>query len=381
MLVEKAYYWKVTSPEDVNLPETEIEGQIWTKTANDNGDGTYDVVVSREEERNLDGASKTISAGYTELTNTETNEAPVDLPTSATDGAIISVTNTPKENGLFKTSHTTKTFVNQTGDSAAQIWADGEGADVTELTDILISGGTLTGVNQYYEHTAGTIGQLDAVWTGRTDSSWQVSSAYNSDFVNATLNRNGNYWRINSSTYGEEAYHPYEELNSGDWFTGATTSTPASDYYRYDLIIQIGFNEPASETTSDVNTNSSQVVFGSGVGEEAYPTIGQEKTISNVPLDNGKFKTTVTTTTVKEQRVPALTGSIPFSNNSTSVGIQVENYNGNRGSIVIGKNATYMAFQAAVNEMNKFRGTDQNSVSFNINKYGLYDYTLRSADI
>ena len=321
MKAEKAYYWKVTNPEDVNLPTTAIAGEVWTKTANDNGDGTYDVVVSKQ------------------------------------------------------------TSENQTGNSEVQTWGEGEASEVTELTDILISGGTLTGVNQYYEHTAGTIGDTDAVWTGRTDSSWQVLSAFSSDFVNSSLNRNGNYWRINSSTYGEEAYHPYEELNAGDWFTGATSSTPAADYYRHELIIQIGFNEKAMETTSDVNTSSSLVEFGSGVGEEPYPTSGQEKSISNVPLENGEYKTTVTTTTVNEQRVPALTGSIPFANNSSGIGVQIKNYDGDRGAMVIGKNATYESFQSAVNEMNKFRGTSQNSVSFTINKYGLYDYTLRSADI
>jgi len=309
MKAEKAYYWKVTNPEDVNLPTTAIAGEVWTKTANDNGDGTYDVVVSKQVAES------------------------------------------------------------QSGNSESQIWGEGDDSSVTALTDILVRGATNSAANQYYYHSAGTLGDRDAVWTGRTDSDWTFEAA---------LDGSEELWSLQSST-ATEAYHVGSQLDSGTWYTG-TAGTQTNEKYANDLLIQVGFNDKATETESVTETNGAEVEFGVGVDDEPYPTSGQEKVITNVPLENGKFKTTVTTTTVNEQRIPALFGALTFSNNVSS-GSSGYAYNGARGAVIIGKNATYMRVQESINDMNKYRPDYQNSVSVNINKYGLYDYTIRSADI
>lgn len=83
MEIQRAYYWRVTNPENYNLPESSQEGEIWTKTANDNGDGTYDVIVGREVAQNQTAVSYRESEGVSETTtrnsNTDAASAPVRL--------------------------------------------------------------------------------------------------------------------------------------------------------------------------------------------------------------------------------------------------------------------------------------------------------------
>ena len=410
MLIEKAYYWKITNPEDVNLPSgaTDITGQIWTKTANDNGDGTYDVVVSREIEENLEGTNTaenyaftevtevdtndvaktvpvanlgdevsvtntpqenglfrttettktgkkqtatntTVSDGFTEVTNIATNDSAQAAPT-AVDGTIKSVTNRPLPNGLYDTTSTTKTFENQTGDSTSLTW--GESEDAVDVTDILVSGATNSAANQYYEHTSGVLGATTGTWTGRTDSNWRI-------------NGNGTNWdiKLNISPFTEEANHPAANLNSSEWYSGAT--------YREELVVQIGFNPPPFETESEVNTNNSEQSFVSEGGSIADPVQGEEKTITNMPLDNGKFKTTVTTTTANEQRIPALFDASIIA----SAG------NEDQSAVTVGKNTTFATYQLALNNLRANKLTLNNSVSVSINKFGLYDWTIRSLEV
>lgn len=113
MEVQKAYYWKITNPTDINLPPDPIAGEIWSKTANDNGDGTYDVVVSREiATDDLTSVSYFKTGLFTETTTTAINVDAVPEPTQTT-GSTVRVTNSPLENGKYKTETTTRVAIKQ----------------------------------------------------------------------------------------------------------------------------------------------------------------------------------------------------------------------------------------------------------------------------
>jgi hypothetical protein len=101
--VLKSYYWRVSNPEDYDIPSSAIEGEIWTKTANDNGDGTYDIIISKEVTSNLTSTSSTVTALYTETVTINTSaDEELEEPAYAV-GFVKSVTNTPLENGKYRT--------------------------------------------------------------------------------------------------------------------------------------------------------------------------------------------------------------------------------------------------------------------------------------
>jgi hypothetical protein len=128
MQMFRSYYWRVTNPEDYDLPNPDREGEIWTKTANDNGDGTYDVIVSKEVAQNQT-ASSYVQAGESKNdTYPGAYREVVDISTNNTEQAFVSdggtipdafvgqikrIENVPLENGKFRTTLTTRTAVAQ----------------------------------------------------------------------------------------------------------------------------------------------------------------------------------------------------------------------------------------------------------------------------
>lgn len=122
--VERAYYWKIADPSSIELPVLAYvsEGEVYTKTANDNGDGTYDVIVSKTtstEYGSSDAPSAVQSSAYTEETVTTINGSPLvfgsgvgEIP-DAVVGEIKRIDNTPLDNGKFRTTVTTRTAVAQ----------------------------------------------------------------------------------------------------------------------------------------------------------------------------------------------------------------------------------------------------------------------------
>ena len=120
--IERAYYWRVVNPETVELPSVARNGEIWTKTANDNGDGTYDVIVSREIAQNLTANGESNSDSYTETVIVYTNTTEKSFVSSsfgdmsvpdAVVGEIKRIENTPKENGKFNSRVITRTAIAQ----------------------------------------------------------------------------------------------------------------------------------------------------------------------------------------------------------------------------------------------------------------------------
>jgi len=118
---ERSYYWRITNPEDVSLPATVNDGEVYTKTANDNGDGTYDVVVTKQIAQNFsneDAPSAVSSQLYTEESVIYTSTSPLKFQSetggtiaNANIGQIKRIDNVPLEDGNFRVTVTTRTAV------------------------------------------------------------------------------------------------------------------------------------------------------------------------------------------------------------------------------------------------------------------------------
>ena len=118
---ERSYYWRITNPEDVSLPATVNDGEVYTKTANDNGDGTYDVVVTKQIAQNFsneDAPSAVSSQLYTEESIIYTSTSPLKFQSEtggtiadANVGQIKRIDNVPLEDGNFRVTVTTRTAV------------------------------------------------------------------------------------------------------------------------------------------------------------------------------------------------------------------------------------------------------------------------------
>jgi hypothetical protein len=119
MTLERSYYWRIVNPERVGLP-TATTGVIWTKTSNDNGDGTYDVIISKEVEINLTAGSSVSSDLYTEVSETNTNDVETSFSSDSYGDSSVAdavfrevkrIDNVPLENGKFRSTVTTRTSI------------------------------------------------------------------------------------------------------------------------------------------------------------------------------------------------------------------------------------------------------------------------------
>jgi hypothetical protein len=146
----------------------------------------------------------------------------------------------------------------------------------------------------------------------------------------------------------------------------------------------IGKTGPAFSEDNTVTINSSEQKFVSDGGLIADPVGGEIKSIQNVPMANGTFKTTVTTKTALSQRLPALYDMLSY-NNGKPIGASDPSF---KSGILIGKNRTdseliadldvlSSAGTSALNHPDRY--TSSNSVSVSINSYGRYDYTMLSS--
>jgi len=318
--LERSYYWRVTSPENYEIPPTAQTGEIWTKTANDNGDGTYDVTISKEVAVNQVATSAVNSGGtdggYVETSEVNTNDSEQSFVADggsvadAVAGETKRIENTPLENGKFRTTVTTRTAksIEATSRSEAAGFTESSVVNTSDTEqDFVSNGGTIpdatNGVTKRIENVPLDDGKFRTTVTTRTD-------------VNLT----------------------------------ATSAVEAGDAYTEDI---------------DISTNNTELVFGVDV---ANATVGEIKRIDNVPLDNGKFRTTVTTRTAIAQRIPSTEGNYIA---------WVSDYSGafDGGRLIVGRNRTYANFSTDLAILNN---AYVNSVSISINDYGLFDYTLRS---
>lgn len=383
MDVFRAYYWRMVDPTAIVLPVSpDLEdGYIWKKSATDNGDGTYDVTVSKEVYKEQEGTSKKVGYSETEISvATINNTALTDSDiTPATEGVVKSYSNTPLENGLFRTVLTTKTTVAQTGNEEVRVGTPitvdpaTPAADVVESTDIIVSGMLNFPVaNQTYRLTTSTPWAPTSEWEGRTNSDWVITSDTPTGL-----------WEIFDSTDPSDIAARLDSdedllIRESGWFP--PSNDPDTDGHP---LVQIGVNEPPFTNDVDIYTGSDKLEFGTGVGDIPWPTVGQEVTISNVPQDDGQYRTTVTTVTANQQRIPALFGTLMYTSNGGDVyDPSNETLGATRpAELVVGKNATYTEFRRTINALNLPDSRDRemnNSVTVNMNRYGLFDYTIRT---
>lgn len=120
MEAQRAYYWRITNPERIVLPSGSRTGEVWGKTANDNGDGTYDVIVTREVAVNLTSGSSVDTDLFTEVSETNTNDVEISFVSdtygdnSIADAAfreVKRIDNVALENGKFRSTVTTRTSI------------------------------------------------------------------------------------------------------------------------------------------------------------------------------------------------------------------------------------------------------------------------------
>jgi len=384
MKTEKAYYWKVTNPEDVNLPTTAIAGEVWTKTANDNGDETYDVVVSKQvaESQSGDGrgqvGGEAGTGGTTSIYVSGLIEDTGGNQEYALYTEFVCLAHDTPPTGLdeaaFYDTGTTNAGLPVYKDTASlwELWSDGTYHYITSTSDTVgtvptnyymsdefydgyVGYGTYAGKESTIRSTLDltTYTQIGApkhaIWAGVEDPNftiWTDSAAW--------------YLKEGSTTI---AVRGYKGLNSDSWYESKHSTN-------YNLVVQIGKNPPAYNETSVVYNNSAELKFVSDGGTIVDPVAGEEITISNSPLDNGRFSSRVTTRTVARQRVPALFDSVIFASNG----------NPDESAFIASSNSTFEEMQIDLNFL-KLQKTDLiNSVSISVNKFGLYDYTIRSKE-
>ena len=91
-----------------------------------------------------------------------------------------------------------------------------------------------------------------------------------------------------------------------------------------------------------------------------------------MPLDNGKFRVTITSTKVNRQRLPALIDSVVVASAA----------NFDKTAFITATNATYEEFQRDVNLLHKRKWLLQNSVNVSgPNQFGRYSYTIRAIEV
>jgi hypothetical protein len=289
MNVQKAYYWRVVSPDGIELPPSPgIEGEIWTKTSNDNGDGTYDVTVQREEAQNLEATGEVQYGG----------------------------------SNVFSTS-------------------------------IIVSGAGIPAVNGSYVLT-GTFDGKDYWTQGIYFLYWNTLVAPDSWVIGTGL--------VSGSTYYTAAGDTSSPPATG-WITTISGTVPAP-------ITGSGATTggPYNQTT-DVDTNDDEKVFGVNVTDA---TDGQIITVSNTPLENGRFRTEVTTRDAKPMRVPAQEGTF-FEYSSDGWAFPSK-------SFITGRNRSFAEFTVDANLLssNIYYLNRINNISMRVNDFGLYDYTITS---
>lgn len=289
-------------------PEVGFDSKFeWSKTANDNGDGTFDVIISKSNRINLEASSSSRVGG-------ETSDG------TATDSIVVYQAADPLANGEY-------TFTS--GDGPPD-YIDG----TPSATDTRL---------------------------------WTNLNSYTIDFTTHTN------WAISDNLAAEIYFKNGLNLNSFGWRDGGTATATAF------IIVQVGVNLPLFSETIKTDTSSTEASFVSDGGSEVDPTIGQEKTISNTPLPDGTFQVTITTRTMNYQRIPALEDSIIFGGDSDVANENIDFRDKN--AFIWARNATYEQYQFDINYMTNNKNGLSNIMSASINKWGLYDYTIRSVEI
>ena len=382
----------------------------WNKTVNDNGDGTYDVVISRNSSPD-DGQSGYGAVMYGADTNTQSPSANIVITGAAHDVDA----NGTYTRWQYYSTHTAdavdlnalewydiNSLVNgefvsyDTNDTYAH-WFDGSNWLITVVADVdssptnYFTNDTALGA---FSGAGGWVAENDVtVRYAKTDGGslyypyWKKGS-YEIKYV-ASISPSWTAAVTPAWVIYDEV--PTAQYLSPNYLSGnrcATTASVAnngwmiqstSDAIEGTFVIRIGQTGPAFNESSSISINSAEKKFVTDGGTIADPVAGEIKSIQNVPLVNGKFKTTITTKTALQQRLPPLYDMLNYNGKDSD-----DDY---RSGILVGKG---MSLEKLLSDMdvlsntsgNVFatpaRSSNSNSVSVSINQYGKYDYTLTS---
>jgi hypothetical protein len=374
-LSEKTHHWSVIDPTDITMPAAGVipAGTTYTKTTRYNGDESYDIVVNKEtpvEFSFADEVTKRVSAGtisekshFWSVIDPDSIVLPV--AGSIPDGTTYEKSTRYNGDETYNVVITKDVSVDFGGGGGLAVSGEQGTTGSSPSTSIFVSGSDDPDADQEYTYDGGSgeIGTTAATWTGADRPAWVIEY---------TTSTTPDGWRIKDTGGSTDAFRGSLNLNSSQWVDyGGSSGTPEGPD-RPSRVVQIGANPPAFTEDVVISTNSEELSFIKDGGDVPNPLNGQEKTINNTPLGNGKFQSTITTRTANQQRVPALLDSIVY--NSTT--------DHDKHAIIVGKNASYEQFQRDINgllEPNKLE--KNNSVSVNVNRYGLYDYTIRSVSV
>ena len=319
--VLSSYYFRIVDPEAYNIPASIHSGEVWTKTVNDNGDGTYDVRISKETGQSEAGSGSVGQAGDSGIQ-------------AASDSIFVSgATTTAAVNGEYE-------YVGL----------------FTYATDNPLP---------YWKHAT-----LDYwIWLNGNSSNWVIDDEAPRQLVSS---------QTDLYAIMPAAPETYKCLGSYNWVL-VSTLLPETGF-----AVEVGRNGPPMEETSDITTQSGELEFVKDGGTIANPTAGQTKTIKNDPIGNGWYRSTVVTRSIHGQRVPATYGMIIVPNTKTIGTTPTTKYTSvisgrNRSFAEFIADTQYMGdtLDDAIS-VNKYDNV--NSMSVNVNSNGLYDYHLSSSE-
>lgn len=426
--------WAGGTPTDITVGFTNTDD--WNKTVNDNGDGTYDVVISRNS-TNTAGQSGTGAVMSGAETNTQNPDTDIIITGATFDtganGTYVrwQYASTQAGGTAYVDVNThewydTDIWVNEKvvsydEDDAVALWHDGSNYIISVVADV---GGSPTD----YAYSLSDVGVYTSVGDWLTDSVViTVAAAHNGYpfWSKGTRDAATEYAiKFNSTTYNPPWYGS-TDISGWDIIEdpagGATkhygcsyflsrdvmsSATPSIVYYGWaqmtgsvpspptppiepSFTIVIGQSGPSFREASTVTINSAEQKFVTDGGSVADPIGGEIKTIQNIPLANGKFKTTVVIKTGISQRMPGLYDMYNYNNGAGTTPPSINHLSG----VLIGKNRTAtelaqdlgilssgpVAGIVAPNALSTAnRAANSNSISLTMNQYGRYDYTLNS---
>ena len=370
----------------------------WTKTVNDNGDGTYDVIISKKTYNALTGIGAVRTGAQTgtqEATDSIfiTNSGDVDVdgeyPLRYTDsngnpywsktgfvstGASLSEAIDGLEWYLVDdTQITLGRAAYRTTDDLYTLYYTGSNRYIviTAAYDISASANRyqLSGGNPIGTYTAvGTFTGTPAV--AAVNGGVARGIVYD-DYVTCVQ------WKILNDAHntgtGWFSYSNYLAggipITTTPWYVNPGGTVVTS------MVAEIGRTGPAYKEDSSITINSDEEAFTADGGTVVEPVAGEIKSISNTPLPSGRFRTTVTTRTALPQRIPAIYGLLYYSSNTFA----------DSNGILHGKNQPQSKFDedlallsGSTAPLSKDLSGNSNSVSVTLNPSGLLDYTILS---
>jgi len=376
----------------------ESHGEEWTKTPNDNGDGTYDIIISSKRVVQLVGTGA-IRVGAESGNQSASDSIFVTGSGDAdTDGeylfryvdasgnpywAKLSPASTgsplsPDLNGVKwllvenEMPNAQPAYVSE--DGAYALWQKHSSGNKWLVTDFADLGGVLPS-NRFELSVPYSSAPPAGTYTAYGTFSGALTIPTLASAKGIAYDANATRWEVinkGRATATQAFLYDFylaalKELVPSPWYAVASGAiVPA-------MVAEIGRNGPAFTEDSTITVNSSEAKFTTEGGSVTEPVAGENISINNTPLSNGLFRTAISTKTMHPQRLPVLYGMFFYDSDDGTNGI------------LHGKNQTQAKFaedlgmlSAGASSLSPDLTANVNSVSVNINQSGLVDYTILS---